>query len=222
MSTAARSFKLSYFPIGGRAAPARLAFAIGGVKFTDERIDFGDDLFATVAAKREAEPKRFPNQTLPTLEITEADGSVKVLSQSIAISAYAARVGGIYPTSLEDVTVSDEISDQSMEIVNGLLGAVFCAPEEQEAKQVAFNAWTLPTGLARIESLTADGDFILGGAKPSWIDTVVFQFTSALAGGAMTHLPKDILASYPKLNRQYGAFTAYPAVADFLKAHPNC
>ena len=84
----APKIKLTYFDIEGVAEPIRLAFALAGVEFEDDRVKFPQ--------WAELKPKT-PHGTLPIMTID--DGPVIVQSQ--AMLRYAAsldKTGSLYPT----------------------------------------------------------------------------------------------------------------------------
>ena len=77
--------KLIYFDFhGGRGEPARLALAIAGIDFDEERVPLNDWL------RRKADT---PFGGLPVLEV---DGAT--VSQSNGINRYVGKLAGLYPS----------------------------------------------------------------------------------------------------------------------------
>ena len=103
--------KLTYFDFhGGRGEPARLALHIGGIAFEDNR--FAPANFAEVR-------KTTPLGQVPTLLV---DG-VQV-TQSDAITRYAGKLAGLYPTDPYQALLCDEII-QGVEDANVKMGPTF-------------------------------------------------------------------------------------------------
>lgn len=84
------SFTLTYFPIRGRAEPARLIAAEGQIKITNKTETFQS--FAAVKGTT-------PFGQLPVLE--SEDGSLK-LAQSMTIARFLAKKANLVPTNLEE------------------------------------------------------------------------------------------------------------------------
>lgn len=82
--TVPAKIKLTYFPIKARAESIRLALAIGGINFEDERITF--ETFKSLK-------DTYPFRQLPVMTI---DG--KVSCQSRALLRYIGKLAGLYPT----------------------------------------------------------------------------------------------------------------------------
>ena len=88
--------KLSYFDMhGGRAEPARLAMAIGGIAFEDHRFAFPE--FAEVR-------KTTPFGQVPVLHV---DGTQ--VTQCDAILRYVGKLAGLYPTDPFQALLCDEV-----------------------------------------------------------------------------------------------------------------
>ena len=88
--------KLTYFDFpGGRAEPARLALHLGGIPFEDFR--FAPSSFPEVR-------KTTPLNQVPTLHVDDAQ-----VTQSDAITRYAGKLAGLYPTDPFQALLCDEI-----------------------------------------------------------------------------------------------------------------
>ena len=84
--------KLSYFDFqGGRGEPARLALAIGGIPFEDDRV-------STDWAKRKGQT---PFGSLPVLDV---DG--QIVTQSNAINRYVGKLTDLYPADAWQAALS--------------------------------------------------------------------------------------------------------------------
>ncbi|CAK4731500.1 unnamed protein product, partial [Aphanomyces euteiches] len=92
------SMKLTYFDLPGRAETIRLALAIGGVPFQDDRVP------------RAAWPALKPTVPFKQLPVLTVDG--QVFCQSNAIARYIGILSGLYPTdNALDALRIDEICD---------------------------------------------------------------------------------------------------------------
>jgi len=90
------TLQLTYFDThGGRGEPARLALHIGGIAFEDKRFAFSE--FAEVR-------KSTPFGQVPTLHV---DGVL--VTQSDAITRYAGKLAGLYPTDPYQALLCDEV-----------------------------------------------------------------------------------------------------------------
>jgi glutathione S-transferase len=217
------SYTLTYYPMGGRAAIARLAFTIGGQEFKDERFT-GEQLDEAFAKY----PERFPKETVPALTIYDDEGKIShVINQSTAISAYAARVSGLWPEDAKLGSICDEITAEGFDLWDGVKGGSASFSMEGEAQKVERQRWqeeTLKPILARIKTLAAGAEktgFALGGEKPTYADLVIFTTVATVSSGFLDHVDKDAAAAYPNLAKVAGSVAALPAVQKFLAAHPG-
>jgi glutathione S-transferase len=95
--------KLTYFDFdGGRGEAARLAFAIGGVSFIDDRVPF--------AAWKDRKPHT-PFGGLPVLEV---DG--RSVAQSNGINRYVGKLVGLYPADPWQAARCDEAMDAGLRL----------------------------------------------------------------------------------------------------------
>lgn len=198
-------YKLTYFDFSGsRGEECRLALALAGVPFEDERIN------------RDAWVARKPTSPFGGLPILTVEGKGEV-GQSNAILAFVGRAHGLLP--------SDPFEAARHE-------AVMCAVEdfraslnptgriaEAEAKRAAREAFArdyLPTWAAAIErQISADGPFF-GGASPSVADLKLFIIMRSIVDGTIDHVPSTSFAPFPRLVRLFDAVRTHPAVAAWL------
>src|SRR5215470_9471797 len=116
--------KLTYFDFhGGRGEPARLALAIGGIDFEDDRIPFAD------WARRKAET---PFGGLPVLEV-----GGQVVSQSNGINRYVGKLAGLYPSDPWQAALCDEVMDAVEEITNKITATFDLPDDEKKARRNA-------------------------------------------------------------------------------------
>src|SRR5919108_97647 len=100
---AAHRLKLTYFDFdGGRGEPARLALAVAGIPFDDDRV---------ASPEWPALKPSMPFQALPVLEV---DGIV--VTQSNTINRYVGKLAGLYPADPLEAAFCDEVMDAVEEI----------------------------------------------------------------------------------------------------------
>lgn len=172
---------LTYFDFhGGRAEPARLAFAIGGIAFEDKRFAFPE--FAEVR-------KQTPFGQVPTLHV---DG-VQV-TQSDAITRYAGKLSHLYPTDPYQALLCDEVL-QAMEDLNVKLGTSFGMTGEalREAREAFVNG-PLSTYLRWLQALLlAHGGEYFADHRLTVADLKVFVFVRGVVSGRLDHVPTTIV-----------------------------
>ena len=196
--------KLSYFDVhGGRAEPARLALAIGGIAFEDHRFAFAD--FAEVR-------KTTPFGQVPVLRV---DG-VQV-TQSDAILRYAGKLAGLYPADAYQALLCDEVlcvvEDAAIK-----LGPTFGMTGDslKEARLALVNG-SMPVYLAWLErQLLARGGEYLADGRLTVADLKVFVDVRGLNSGRLDHVPTDLVERVaPALNAHMQRVAQTPAVARY-------
>jgi len=97
LATMAATPKLTFFDLGGRGEPIRLAFFVSGIEFDDHRITHADW------------PTLKPSTPFGGLPMLELNGVT--YSQSNSLLRYVGKLGGLYPTDAIDALKVDEILD---------------------------------------------------------------------------------------------------------------
>lgn len=196
--------KISYFDFhGGRAEPARLALAIGGVPFEDHRFTFPE--FADVR-------KDTPFGQVPVLSV---DG-VQV-TQSDSILRYAGKLAGLYPSDPLQALFCDEVmfvvEEASMKI-----GPTFrMTGEEQKAARLALVNGSMPQYLTWLEKqLMAHGGEYFADQRLTVADLKVFVDVRGLNSGRLDHVPTDLVEKVaPALNAHMQRIASTPAVVQY-------
>ena len=208
--------KLHYYNMGGRAAPARLAFLVGGVEFEDIRYADGD---AIDAAMKE-NPALFPCETVPVLQVGDV-----VVSQSRDIAYYAARVAKILPEDPIKMLDVDEAFTTVDELTNTIVATMGGDEDKLEAVRAE---WMEKKGKPILARLTAifergskEGPF-LHGAAPSIADFVLTATVGFFASGMISHVPQDfITTTSPRLGAVAAAVMAHPPIAAYMQKYPT-
>ena len=196
--------KLTYFDFhGGRGEPARLAMHIGNIAFEDAR---------------------FPAKTFPEVRKTTPLGQVPTLhvdgvqvTQSDAITRYAGKLAGLYPTDPFQALLCDEVLD-AVEDLNVKLGTTFglTGTALQEARTALVNG-AFPTYLGWLQrQLQAHGGEYFADNRLTIADLKVFPFVRGLNSGHLDHVPTDMVEKIaPQLNAHMQRIAQTPAVAQY-------
>ena len=196
--------KLTYFDFhGGRAEPARLAMAIGGIAFEDHRFSFPE--FAAVR-------KTTPFGQVPTMHV---DG-VQV-TQCDAILRYVGKLAGLYPTDPFQALLCDEVT-AVVEEANVKFGPSFrmTGDAQKEARTALVND-VLPVYLTWLQNqLSAHGGEFFADNRLTIADLKVFVDMRGLNSGRLDHVPADIVEIVaPALNAHMRSIAQTPAVARY-------
>jgi glutathione S-transferase len=191
--------RLTYFDNPrSRGEECRLALFLAGVEFEDHRLP--RDQWAALKPKT-------PFGSLPTFEV---EGKPPV-SQSNAILGYIGRRYGLFPKDEWEALRLDSLMSACEDLryaVNRTLGIQ--DPEEVKRKRAELVAGPLKTWAANMERQIV-GPFA-GGNDISVADIKLFIVTGWLKGGILDHVPTDVLAEFPKLEKLHDAVKQHPKV----------
>lgn len=196
--------QLTYFDFsGGRAEPARLAFHIGGIAFDDHRFAYPE--FAEVR-------KGTPFGQVPTLQV---DGVL--VTQSDAITRYAGKLAGLYPTDAYQALLCDEVLSV-LEDANHKMGPTYgMTGDTLKAARTALVEGPLPMYLRWLQTtLQAHGGAYFADNRLTIADLKVFVYVSGLNAGRLDHVPADLVAQVaPQLNAHHQRVAQIPAVVQY-------
>lgn len=199
--------KLTYFDFpGGRAEPARLALHLGRIAFEDFR--FAPGAFPEVR-------KTTPLNQVPTLEVNGVQ-----VTQSDAITRYAGKLAGLYPTDHYQALLCDEILG-ALEDVNIKLGSTFgLSGEALEAARHALVTGTLPQYLRWLEQqLDSHGGEYFADNRLTIADLKAFVLVRWLCSGKLDHISANLVETVaPKLMAHLQRIGSNPAIAQYYKA----
>jgi glutathione S-transferase len=199
--------KLTYFDFhGGRAEPARLAMALGGIAFEDYRFAFAD--FPAVR-------KTTPFGQVPTLHV---DGVL--VTQSDAITRYVGKRAGLHPTDAYQALLCDEVLG-AVEDVNTKLAATFgLTGDTLKDARTALVQGALTTYLAWLQSqLQAHGGLYFADNRLTIADLKVFSFVQGLCSGRLDHVPADLVDTVaPAVKAHMQRVAETPAIAQYYAA----
>ena len=198
--------KLSYFDFhGGRGEPARLALAIGGIPFEDDRVgaDWSDAQGQT------------PFGSLPVLEV---DG--QVVTQSNAINRYVGKLANLYPSDPWQAVLCDETMDAVEDIGTKISATLFIADEEEKkAQRQALADGPITFFLERLQrKLVERGGEYFADRRLTVADLKVFVWIRHLKSGKLDHVPTDLPDRVaPKLVEHFRRIEEPPAHAGVLR-----
>ena len=196
--------KLSYFDFhGGRAEPARLALSVGGIAFEDHRFAFPE--FAELR-------KSTPFGQVPTLHV---DGFQ--VTQSDAITRYAGKLAGIYPTDAFQALLCDEVLSVIEDASIKLVPTFRMTGDAQKEARLALVNDSMPVYLAWLQSsLLAQGGEFFADHRLTIADLKVFVDVNGLNSGRLDHVPTDLVEKVaPALNEHAKRMAQTPAIAQY-------
>jgi glutathione S-transferase len=191
---------LTYFDFSGsRGEECRLALAVAGVPFTDERL------------KGPAWEARKPATPFGALPVLTVEGH-PALAQSNAILTLIGREHGLLPAdpweAARHQAILESVEDLRHEI--GPTGDLEDPAEKKRQREELARGY-LPTWAGQIERQIGAGPFV-GGEKISVADVKLFVVLGPFLRGSIDHVPATVFGGAPKLLGLHSAVGAHPAV----------
>jgi len=199
------SYKLIYFNVKGRGETVRLCFAAAGIKYEDHRIDHKD----WAALK--------PNTPWGKIPVLEVDG--KQIGESLAISRYIAREGGLGGKDSFELALIDSVTDQVSDLREKAGAAYFGPEDKKEAAIKEFKNKILPPifdNLQRFASDNSAGPGYFVGSKISLADIHFYAVMEEL----LTVLP-DALSKHHTLQAIFEAVDSDDGIAEYIMRRPK-
>jgi prostaglandin-H2 D-isomerase / glutathione transferase len=199
--------KLTYFDNPrSRGEECRLAFVLAGVDFEDNRLS------------RDAWRALKPTTPFGALPILEVEGKPPV-SQANAILGYIGRKYGLLPSDEWEAFRLDSLLS-ACEDLRHAVSATFGINDLEELKRrrAALVEGPIAAWAAGMEKQIA-GPFV-GGATISVADVKVFIMAGWFKGGVLDHVPTDVLAKYPKLEKLFDSVKTHPKVVAWYARTP--
>lgn len=202
--------KLLYFGIPGRGESIRLALAIAGIEFEEERVPF--------PAWGKVKPTT-PWGALPVLEL--ADGSQ--LAQSRSILRFIGKHTGLYPADPLNAQRVDELMDALEDLAATItnIGQGLPKDEQEDARLVAVSeGGAVYDLLAKIDSFIeahgTDGYAVGDGMNIASILT--FTCLGRLVGGVFYGIPPTVCNPFPNIQAVRKTVGNNPAVVAWYDA----
>eukprot|EP00746_Dinoflagellata_sp_MGD_P007121 gnl/MRDRNA2_/MRDRNA2_114060_c0_seq1.p1 gnl/MRDRNA2_/MRDRNA2_114060_c0~~gnl/MRDRNA2_/MRDRNA2_114060_c0_seq1.p1 ORF type:complete len:206 (+),score=45.56 gnl/MRDRNA2_/MRDRNA2_114060_c0_seq1:74-691(+) len=176
--------KLTYFNAAGRAWALRVSMfkAFGKDGWTDDRFAYQEW------------PDKKPQMPLGFVPILELPGK-GVISQTDAITRWAAKKAGLYPSDEDDALIVDEVCSTIIEVLNKTPGAGLDA-EEKKKKRLEYAAGFLTTAFKQLETRLAPGPWILGD-QFTVADLMLSTLSNMIVTGDFDHVPKEFVDAFP-------------------------
>lgn len=202
--------KLYYFdaPVS-RGEECRLAFSIANADFEDVRISREQWMGGMKAAS--------PFGAVPYLEV---EGK-PVLAHSNAILGYIGRTHGVHPTDAFEAARHEGLMEAVEELRHKIAPTMRMSDEAQKkTARAELASTTIPTWAGHVEKQMGDGPF-LGGSKINVADIKLYMLVKWLNGGALDHIPADVLAKFPKIQKHFEAVRDHAAVKSWAAKHAS-
>ncbi|KAK6757032.1 hypothetical protein RB195_015080 [Necator americanus] len=201
-------YKLTYFPIRGRAECARQIFALAGREYEDVRLTHEQ-----FAAAR-------PNLPFGQLPVLEVDG--KQLSQSLAINRFLARQFGFAgKTAFEEALVdslADQFADYLTEVKPYFL-VVFGITKTDNLEKLKKDV--LLPGRAKLlrfvtNFLKKSKSGFLVGPEVTWVDLLISEHVAETS----EQVP-EYLDGFPEVKAHMKKVRAIPKIKKWLETRPQ-
>jgi glutathione S-transferase len=200
--------KLTYFDFhGGRGEPARLALAIGGIEFEDDRVP-GPDW-----QRRKGET---PFGSMPVLTV---DG--QVVTQCNGINRYVGKLADLYPSDPWQAALCDEAMEAVEDISSKVSATLFLPEEEKKKQRTALADGAITFFLTRLQQrLEAHGGQYFAGGRLTVGDLKVFLWVRNLKSGKLDYIPADLPDRVaPKLVAHHDRVKNHPGVKAYYAKH---
>ena len=201
-------YKLTYFGMGGRAEPIRIAFHAAGIDFDDVRITFPEFM-------EMRDSLRF--KCVPTLEI---DG--KVVTQSNAMCRYVGKMAGLYPEDDLQALYCDEALGAIEDLLHSMTPTFGLEGDElKAAREKLVDGWMtrILNGLG--ELIERGGDYFADN-RLTVADLKVAGLIQWLNAGHLDHVPADLVERIaPALNEHAKRVFDHPVVKAYYAANPQ-
>lgn len=197
------SYKLTYFDFSGsRGEEVRLALAIAGVGFEDNRIS--RDEF-------EAMKSELPFATLPVFEIE----GVGIFGQSNAILRLIGRRHGLHPEDVFEAARHDALMEAAEDLRHQILPTMRIKDDaERLARRAVLAEDYIPQWARCIERQISSGPYA-GGTEPCVADIKLFMLHRWISSGNIDGIPANVFLPFSRLENLAAALRMHPAVVEW-------
>lgn len=202
--------KLTYFGIPGRGEAIRLALAIGGIAFEDNRVPF---------QKWGSVKPTTPWGTIPVLELR--DGSQ--LAQARSILRFVGKHTNLYPADPIEAQRVDELMDalEDLGVTITNVGQGLPKEELEGARILALSdGGAVYNSLAKIDAfIEANGkDGYAVGAEMNIASILTFTNLGRLVGGVYFGVPPTVCNPFVNIQRVRKTIGSHPAIVEWYDA----
>lgn len=197
------TIKLIYFNLTGRAEPTRLALAIGGYEFEDERVTFEE--FGEIR-----ETGVYPFKSLPVMIV---DG--ETYAESDAMLRYAGKLSGLYP---KDARAAMKV-DMILSVLETITTALF--KDKTAEARAKFVGEDIPRYFKPINEMYAatDGPFLLGNEMSIADLKIAVMVVWLNAAKILDHIPAGTLNKYEAMMKGANSVMSHEAVKKWNEEH---
>jgi prostaglandin-H2 D-isomerase / glutathione transferase len=194
--------KLTYFDVAGsRGEECRLALFLAGVDFEDNRI------------ARNTWPALKPTTPFGNVPILELPGK-PTLAQSNAILSLVGRLHGLLPKDEWEAARHLSLMSAAEDLRHAVDKTIGIKdPEELKRRRAELVEGPIRTWGANMEK-QIQGPFA-GGEQISVADLKLYIVMNWFKKGVLDHVPKDVLAPFPKLEALFNAVKEHPKVVEW-------
>jgi len=202
------NLKLTYFDFdGGRGEPIRLALAIGGIPFEDDRFPLSD--WPEVK-------KHTPLHQVPVMEI---DGTT--FTQTNTMCRYVGKITGLYPENALQAAYCDEAMDALEDIITKIVKTFFIEDEEEKRQaRIALAEGPITLFLQRFETMLKErGGRYFADDRLTVADLRIFLWIKNLGSGLLDYIPTEIVDQVaPALNEHFERVNSDPDIVAYYES----
>eukprot|EP00934_Nitzschia_sp_Nitz4_P003246 Nitzschia sp. Nitz4//scaffold261_size27179//14334//15011//NITZ4_008211-RA/size27179-processed-gene-0.4-mRNA-1//1//CDS//3329544723//3236//frame0 len=184
--------KLTYFNLTGLGEACRIALTLGGVKFTEQRVEFAD----WPAMKPTA-----PWGTLPMLTLASGEE----IGQQKAILRMVGKETGLYPTNVIQASYVDSIMDYGVDMSQTIRKVGANLPKEEmankrtEAFSKGGDAYALFERVEKFVTKHGTEGYAVGSSF-TVADAFIFAYVGFVVSGFFDGVPTDALdKDFPRI-----------------------
>jgi prostaglandin-H2 D-isomerase / glutathione transferase len=198
--------KVTYFDFAGsRGEEVRLALALAGVPFEDNRIDR-----ATFASLK-------PDLPFGAVPVLEVDGRGR-FGQSNAILRLIGRMYGLHPEDPFAAARHDALMDAAEDLRHRISPTLrMDDPAEKKAARQRLASDYIPLWGNCVDRQIGDAPFV-GGTRPNVADVKLYVVERWISTGSLDDIPADSFDPYRRLKTVVANVASHPAVVGWYAA----
>jgi prostaglandin-H2 D-isomerase / glutathione transferase len=198
--------KVTYFDFAGsRGEEVRLALALAGVPFEDDRIDR-----ATFVSLK-------PDLPFGAVPVLEVEGRGR-FGQSNAILRLIRRMYGLHPEDPFEAARHDALMDAAEDLRHRISPTFrMDDPAEKKAARERLASDYIPLWGTCVDRQIGDAPFV-GGTQPNVADVKLYIVERWISGGSLDDIPADSFDHFLRLKTVAGNVGSHPAVVGWQTA----
>jgi len=199
--------KLTYFDFSGsRGEECRLAFAVAGVDFEDDRLP------------RKSWPDVKPTTPFGGLPVLQLEGKGRI-GECNAILTFIGRSHGLHPSDNWEAAQHEALMSACAQLRNQL-SATMRIKDEEEKKSArhALAEGAIPSFGKSVEAHLGGGPFV-AGQNINVVDIKMYMIVRWISSGGLDHVPDTSFSDFPRLMKLYNAVKDHPKVIAWIDGH---